>query len=704
MEEFLKQFKRKFIEETSELLSKLEGDLLELENNVENKECVDEVFRVMHTLKGVAGMYGFINIQDLTHHLETIFEKVGTKEIQLTEDILNITFSSVDHIKALLDEDDAQKQCNSERHEEIIQQVNDILEIKVEPVTRYDSSIVSEKTENDFGGVSSFYITLQVEESFSIRGIDLNEIFQELADIGEHKVIQDSPPSQGEIKNQSDKEDEVLGIFFATSESYEDIEDVFLFVSDCIEITKIASINIFEQEDFVKLLDNFETHSSPENLEKKDYILNFVEDRYANIKPTSLEAKVKFETVKPYEVKVESSAAVLPKAVETPCKSVPLTSHRISVDAEKLDTLMYLVTELVTTQSQLELAIQLKDFESLEGIHQHIKKLTNEFRDNTVSMRLVPVSDLLISFKRLIRDLSKSLGKEVELITQGMETELDKSTIEAVRQPLMHILRNSIDHGIEMPEEREKKGKARVGVVKLTAHHSGNFVFINIQDDGAGIDHDYIKRKAVEKGIIDKNSKLTEKEVQEIIFLSGFSTAHQLTEVSGRGMGMDIVQQKIDELRGEIEINSELGLGTSFTIKLQQTIAIVDTMLIQVKDISLMIPLSEVEVCIQRLKKEMYNGHSRKVEYEESLIPVVDLRNEFGISDLKLDSEEEQLVIINKKDQKFAITADKIIGEYQAVLKPLGEMFTSMDKFSGASVLGDGSIAFMLDTSKFIFV
>lgn len=682
MDDYILQFKDKFVEEAILLLQHLEESLLELENEPKNKEHIEEVFRVMHTLKGVAGMYGFINIQDFTHHLETIYDLIRKDELDVNEQILDLTLASVDHIKALLNDDTFSNTENIERHEVLI---NKVLKIAVSAgieSSKTDKIIVEKKTNSQENSISTYYIRLRVEEDFINRGVRLTNIFKDLANLGRYQIIEHNFPIEEEQKN-----DTVWGVYLACEKAQEDIEDVFMFIADNITIRKIASKNLFEEEDFVGRLEEIvNPKNETKDISNQKSIIELVETKYKNKDVKLLEK----------EDKKLDDKKNLPEIHHTESK----TTSRIMVDTEKLDTLMILVTELVTTQSQFDLALKNNSIKNLKEVYLNIQKLTKQFRDNALKMRLIPINDLIISFKRLVRDVSKKLGKEIDFVTQGMDTELDKSTIDAINEPLMHIIRNSIDHGIEQPEQREKQNKSKKGKIELTAYHSGSFVYIEVKDDGKGIDKDFIRKKAIEKGIIEKSTKLTDKDIYELLFFPGFSTAQNLTEISGRGVGMDVVNKKIQELRGEIVVNSEIGVGSSFTIKLQQTIAIIDTMLIQTDDMYFLIPLSEIETCVQYPKKDLYSSTGNRIEHGGTLIPFISLRDEF---DLKSnDSENEQLIILNKYDKKFAITADRIIGEHQAVLKPLGELFKTQEFLSGASILGDGNIAMMVDTLKLI--
>jgi two-component system chemotaxis sensor kinase CheA len=310
---------------------------------------------------------------------------------------------------------------------------------------------------------------------------------------------------------------------------------------------------------------------------------------------------------------------------------------------------------------------------------------------------LVPLGDLVLRFQRLIRDLSNQLGKKVEFKTSGIETELDKNTIDQLAEPLMHIIRNCIDHGIETPENRIKNGKQEHGTISLTAYNSGNFAIISIFDDGNGIDLEKVKQKAVDKGILKPKDKPEKKEILDLIFLPGFSTAQSLTSISGRGVGMDIVKKRIVDLRGEVTLSSETGSGTTFTLKIPQSLSIIDTLLFTIEDNYFTVPISEIEVCLQ-FKANIIEErrHTATLPYNDHLISYIDLRHLMQIEGVY--KEMTKAIIIKNENQEIALIADKIVGEHQAVLKPLGKSFRNQNYITSASQLGDGNMAFMIDT------
>jgi two-component system chemotaxis sensor kinase CheA len=372
----------------------------------------------------------------------------------------------------------------------------------------------------------------------------------------------------------------------------------------------------------------------------------------------------------------------------------------IRVSSEKLDELMNLVSELITTQAGLTLYSANNKHEELESITENIEKLSRRLRDIAFGMTLVPINNLFGRFQRMVRDVSKSLGKEVEFITEGGETELDKTIIETLTDPLMHILRNSLDHGIETPEERIAKGKQPGGKLILKAYYSGVFVYIQITDDGKGINTDAVRKKAISKGLIKEEEQVSEKQLFDFIFHAGFSTAQKITDVSGRGVGMDVVRSNISEIKGSILIDSKKDEGTVLTIKLPLTLSIIDGLLVSVGEVKYIIPLTAITKCYEVRNSEMMGNFNRLLVLDDEQVPFINLREEFG-QEIESDSIS-QIIVVNNGERKVGLSVDNIIGEYQAVVKPLGKYYKQQDFISGASILGDGTISLVMDTNKII--
>jgi two-component system chemotaxis sensor kinase CheA len=369
------------------------------------------------------------------------------------------------------------------------------------------------------------------------------------------------------------------------------------------------------------------------------------------------------------------------------------------VAAHKLDDLMDLVSQLVTAQARLSRTASVHDDPVLLSIAEEVERLTAELRDKTMSIRMLPIGTAFGKFRRLFRDLSKDLGKEIELITEGAETELDKTVIERLGDPLVHLIRNSLDHGIETPGVRVAAGKPRKGMVRLAAVHSGAHVLIEVSDDGAGMDREAIRAKAVEKGMIVENADLPDNELYSLIFAPGFSTARKVSSVSGRGVGLDVVKRAIEALRGTIEISSRKGAGTTITLKLPLTLAIIDGLLVRIGEQHFVLPLSFVKECVELAGNGNGNGrHIANVRGE--LVPYIRLREQFGIEGER--PAIEQIVITEASGSRTGFVVDHVIGDNQTVIKNLGKVYQNVEGLSGATILGDGSVALILDVPRLV--
>ena len=377
------------------------------------------------------------------------------------------------------------------------------------------------------------------------------------------------------------------------------------------------------------------------------------------------------------------------------------SASSIRVSAEKLDELVNLVGELVTVQARLSQLATVNADQNVAAISEEVERITWSLRDSALNIRMLPIGTTFSKFKRLVRDLSKELGKQVELTTEGAETELDKTVLEKLNDPLVHIIRNSIDHGIEKPSDRELKGKSAVGTVKLSATQSGGNVIIQISDDGAGIDKEAVKNKAINMGLINENSNLSDSDIYALIFAAGFSTAQKVTNVSGRGVGMDVVRRAIESLRGSIEVTSKLGEGTNISLKLPLTLAIIDGLLVKIEDDNYILPLSSVEECIELTQKEIDAAHGRHlVNLRGKVVPYVNLRQRFKIQNKR--PEIEQVVVSSINGMQVGFVVDIVLGQHQTVLKSLGKFYKDVEGVSGATILGDGTVALILDLPKIL--
>lgn len=676
----IEQFKQKFIEEANELIGDLEESLLTLEENPNNNECIEKVFRVMHTLKGNSSMFGFAKMEEFTHNLESIYDLVRNNALQISSKLLSTTLESVDHLKALLVDEKLTNDVNIKKHEKLSIQIKEIIEIKEEVLDTPQEEAVSSSSTY---GNSTFLVSFKPNEDILKFGTNPLFLLEDLHSVGKAIVIANlkEVPELDEITPDVCYTDWTAIV--STSEGYNGIMDVFIFVEDeCkLEINEIASFDLINDEFEFKIRDDYSNGI--------DISSSYLKNLADNITPQVLE---NIDTVADDESAEKSSSQYV-------AKENLISSIRVSSD--KLDSLMNLVSELVISQARLLLLSENDNSNSeLGAISENFEKITRQLRDITFSICLIPIETQITRFRRLIRDLSSELGKDILFTAEGTDTELDKTIIENLTDPLLHIIRNSIDHGIETPEARVKKGKPAQGKLLLKAFYSGANVHVQIIDDGAGIDVDKVKAKAIEKGLITPDKILTEKDAFDLIFLPGFSTAAKVTGVSGRGVGMDVVKRNILKIRGEIDIESKLNVGTTLTIKLPLTLSIIDGLLVKISDTYFVIPLSVVNKCYEVKKSELTNSYNNLIVLDEEQFPFYYLRDEFKMYE---DAPEQmQMVVVEFDGVKVGLSFDTIVGKYQAVLKPLGKLFKNQDLISGATILGDGTIALIMDTNKII--
>ncbi|MGD9977387.1 MAG: chemotaxis protein CheA [Bacteroidales bacterium] len=665
-------FKKKFIEEALELIDKLEITLLDLEKNPDDSTLIQQVFRVMHTLKGNSSMFGFELIDKFTHNLETIYDHIRNNQLRLTPQVLNVTLSSVDHLKAMLDEGNYDDPDFLTIHDGLLAKINQLIS-PYDSEKEYPAPNAEVKAEVT---THTYYVLFEPRNNIFRNGTNPLYLLDELSSLGQAKVFAHFNRIPQFDKINPENCYVYWEALVATEQEVNVINDVFLFVESesTLEIQKVADINLLSDTNFV------EGVTQLANVQKD---IGLVAIQRLAAQSIVRYNKQKSEVVKRERIgfKDKSSAS-------------------IRVSSDKLDSLMNLVSELVTTQARLSLFAEQNSIPGLAPIVENVQKLSRQLRDIAFSIVLIPIENLFGRFQRLVRDLSHELKKEVEFITEGAETELDKTIIENLSDPLMHILRNSLDHGIEEAGIRLSKGKSAKGKIVLKAFYSGANVIIQVTDDGAGIDSEVILDKAISKGIITPDWKLNKKEILDLIFLPGFSTAKKVTDVSGRGVGMDVVKKKISEIRGEVEVDSEVDAGTTITIKLPLTLSIIDGLLVSINKSAYVIPLAAIDKIYAVEKSKIYSSFNNLVTLDGKQIPFFSLRKEFNLD--PSDEELEQVVTVNFEDNTVGMVVDFVIGEYQAVLKPLGKHYKNHDIFSGATILGDGNVALVMDTNKII--
>lgn len=679
-----------YLEEAHELLAELEISLLELEETPDDMEVVGKVFRAMHTIKGSGSMFGFDNVAAFTHEIETVLDHVRNGDIAVTKELIDLTLKGRDCIRTMLE--------NKEDPvflEKIRSAFKGMIPGNIPPGD--PGKPKNTETSPSSGQASkqdTYLVRFRPHREMFSNGTNPVPLFKEIAQLGSCSIVaqlEQIPDLQNCDPEQCYT---YWDIVLTTDQGVDAIKDVFIFVEDIAEID-------------IKIIDEG-TRAGDESYKKLGEIL--VER--GDIKPEIL--KVVLNERKKIGEELIDRGLVFPDKVESALAEQEQVKRKrekqqkeesissIRVPAQKLDILVDLVGELVTLQARISRKASTSNDPDLLLISEQVERLTEELRDNTMSIRMLPIGTTFGRFKRLVRDLSSELGKEIELLTEGAETELDKTVIEKLNDPLVHIIRNSIDHGIEMPQVRESVHKPKVGKIRLSAIHSGAYVIIEIKDDGKGLDKETILAKAIEKGLVAPNTSLTDEEIFGFIFNAGFSTASKVTNVSGRGVGMDVVKKAIiDSLKGSIDVKSEAGMGTTVTIKLPLTLAIIEGLLVTIENRYFVLPLSVVEECVQLTREDTLSSHGRNMAHiRGEIVPYIRLRKELDIPGEI--PEVEQIVVTGANGSRVGFVVDNVIGQHQTVIKTLGKVYKDVEGISGATILGDGTVALIVDTQKLL--
>lgn len=721
-----------FKEEAYDLLRELEGALLELEESPDDQDLINQIFRALHTIKGSGSMFAFDEIAEFTHEVETVFDMVRNGEVEASPVLCSLALQARDQIRVMLDSEDDEP-VEPDNREAILQGLKefvaettggeDAVEEAAEPEVSEapaESGELEEPDEPEKKADNVFAIRLTPKGGAEIDVPAVETFFEELERIGELNVL------SGHGDTGAGWELELV-----TEAAKDSVEDVFFFLDADLEVgisepeTATEAVEtepepvaeaVIPETPPVSVPETFTEDAFPDDgvVPKLGEILVKSGDLAEEDIKEALEEQEEDEEKKPLGQILTQKGKVTPekvtKAVKRQAevkaqdvqrkKQDALTSIRVAAD--KLDYLVDLVGELVIVQAQITQVVSERSDPAMTLLAEELERLSDELRDSTLGIRMLPIGTSFSKFRRLVRDLSADLGKQITLSTSGAETELDKTVIERLGDPLVHLLRNSIDHGIEIPEERESKGKPPQGNIMLAAEHSGGEVLIRITDDGKGMSSEMIREKGVERGLISKDAELTEKELLKLIFEPGFSTAKEVTNVSGRGVGMDVVKRAIDSLRGVIDIDSKPDAGTSITIRLPLTLAIIDGLQVRVEDEYYVIPLSLVEECVELTREDVDKSDSgqRILHLRGEIVPYIHIRDWF---DVEGDNPPiEQIVITGVEGSRVGIVVDTVIGEHQTVIKSLGRVYKDVEGISGATIKGDGSIALILDIPSLV--
>jgi two-component system chemotaxis sensor kinase CheA len=682
----MNSFVEKFKEEVKEYLERIESGLLLLEQDHTNDQVISEIFRLMHSMKGSGGMFGFNLLSDVTHDLESLYDLFRTKKHSIDDKVIGFTLKSIDGLRQLLvqepsaeDESKAQK-MKSDTQSQITRLTS--VGFSNEVIEAAPASAKTISTDNQ----TTYFISFVPDEHILTNGTNPLYLIDELNALGacNIQVSFDSLPALEEI--EPDKCYTSWYLFIATAENSDTINDVFIFVGEQadVQIEKVCDGNIVHDEKIMAQFLNARQNQEIWIPDESELSMPGTSVNSENI----IEKDLPDESSNP--VKESTKVPVfMPNAVDS-----------IKVDSQKIDHYMNLISELITAQSHLEeLSYRIKNVE-LDLVTETFGKLGRQLRENAFDMSLIPLQSVAVRFNRLIHDLSKSLVKEVVFVTEGMDTELDKNIIEKLLEPLLHIIRNSMDHGIESKAVRIENNKNPTGTISIKASTVGSSVQIELEDDGAGLDAEQIRAKAIAKGMKSEITGVPDNEIYYLIFEPGFSTSKLVTDVSGRGVGMDVVRRRVQEMRGSIELITEKGKFTRFTLKLPLSLSIIDGLLTSVGNSYYVIPSSSVRKIYNVKPDKLKKGFRQVIELEGSQLPYLNMHEEFENQNPL--PENLYLVAVSHENQLFGLVVDEVIREYQAVIKPLGRLLKGQDVFSGASILGTGQLALVIDTNRMI--
>lgn len=651
-----------FRQEARELLEQLEAGLLDLEQDPANSDLINFAFRALHTIKGSGAMFGFTRVAEFVHEFETAFDRVRKGQSAANKALIEVALDAKDHIHRLIEEPDAELAGGDE--------ILAALRVIVDGGTpaKSDERLASAPAPKAGPAVDAskwWRLVFYLPADCLAFGTNPILLLEEIAELGPNRItaLTDRIPDLDIL----DPEVPHIGwqVDIEAADPAAAIDDIFMFLRDSMELT-----------------------------------LSPLDDAA----PASSEAAAPQE-VEPAPVS-ETPAATAPAPVKR-AKPAPraepgrAAATSLRVPAERLDELMDRVGELVIAQARLTQIAATSSDTALKTIAEELERLSSGLRDTSMGIRMVPIGSLFGRFRRLVHDLSGELGKPIEFVTAGEDTELDKTMIERLADPLVHLIRNAMDHGLESAEARATAGKPAKGTVRLSAVYSGAEVAISVSDDGAGLDASRIRAKAEENGLITPETKLTEQELYHLIFAPGFSTAKEVTSLSGRGVGMDVVKRTIDGLRGTIDLTTIPGQGTTATLRLPLTLAIIDGMLVRVGNGRYTIPLAAVEECVELPEGIEAHAKGRNfLDIRGSLVPYLRLRKVFGTT--TPPEPFQKVVIVSSGDGRVGLVVDQIIGNNQTVIKQLSKLHSSIKSFSGATILGDGTVALILDTAHLV--
>lgn len=698
------QYLEIFIDETGEHLQTLSDCIMELEKDPENMDTINEIFRAAHSLKGMAGTMGFKRMQHLTHMMENMFQEVRSENIKVNSAMIDLLFKCLDAIDGYLNNVKASSDEGTEDNELIIKELNDFIAVangnepapketaKAEQAAPAKENAASEKKyfEHEFSetekdkireaeenGMHIYGMTVYIQKECLLKAARAFLVFKAVEEFGQ--ILAYDPSSQ-DIEDE--KFDCDFSFYIASEEALDKLCDAAKTVS---EIEKIVG----EEVKYDSLV------AKQEKAEEE-------EAAAAENAPTATPEQTSAEQTAP-EVSAKPQSAANSKK-QTVAK--PVTNRTVRVDIEKLDALINQVSELIIAKNSLVSisSAEGNDFQS-QSFHEQIEgleRITTSLHESVMKVRMVPIESVVNKFPRMIRDLSRKLDKKMELYMSGEDTELDRTVVDQIGDPLQHLLRNSADHGLEDNATRIERGKPEVGSIFLKAFQEGNNVIIQVGDDGNGIDVEAVKSKAIERGVItaEQADTMTQKEILNLLFMPSFSMAKKITDISGRGVGLDVVKSNIEALGGDVEVKTALGEGTTFTVRLPLTLAIVQALMVVVGDEKYAIPIGSIsnieDIPVEDIK---YVEAKEVIHLRGKVIPIVRLADVLDIGPREEQPESLTVVIVQKGDSQAGLVVDNLIGQQEIVIKSLGKYMNNNRIISGATILGDGEVALILDVN-----
>ncbi|MDF9295739.1 chemotaxis protein CheA [Geobacillus stearothermophilus] len=663
----MSQYLDLFIDESKEHLQAINERLLELEKTPEDMSVVNDIFRSAHTLKGMSATMGFEDLANLTHQMENVLDGIRNRRLSVTPELLDVIFEAVDHLEAMI----SSIAAGGDGTRDVRRTVEQLKRIEQGEMPNKQAAREEPPLEHAYGefeyhvleqakeqGFSVYEIRVRLRDDCLLKAARVYMVFEKLNEVGE--IVKATPPVEMLEEEQFDRE------FLVTVVSKAPADELQKRLMGISEIDDVK----------VSMLSSNEPSAESEKAA-------------APQQPAAM----------------EQAAAVQAEAEAPEKQTAKQATKTIRVNIERLDMLMNLFEELVVDRGRLEqISRELNHAELTETV-ERMSRISSDLQTIILNMRMVPVETVFNRFPRMVRQLARELGKKVRLDIIGADTELDRTVIDEIGDPLVHLIRNALDHGIEAPDVRVARGKPEEGTVQLRAYHSGNHVFIEIEDDGAGISREKVLQKAKSRGIVSPQAAehLNDQQIYELIFAPGFSTAEQVSDISGRGVGLDVVKSTIESLGGTVSVDSQPGKGSLFSIQLPLTLSIISVLLVQIAEETYAIPLSSIIETALVKKEEIFSAHNQPViDFRGKIVPLVRLKDVFAVPGAADDGDAVAVVIVRKGEKLAALAVDSFIGQQEVVLKSLGNYLSSVFAISGATILGDGRVALIIDCNALV--